>query len=340
MANSLRIDECKYPGEWNSFVRSHGTVHHLFEWSYVNQETFGCGCVNLGCWAGSELVAIYPYIVRGMWPLRWFVSPTDFGGGPIGDPSAVRRLMQEVHRRARRQLITMNVVRCCEANTHNLDELGYHITERRDLVVDINRPLEQIWESFPSKLRNSIKKSNSQGITVHEGGADDLDAYIDLVRNHSGKIGYRPRSEEFLRALFKHLDTTLLIATWQRHMVGGCLYINFNGRANAINAARDPDKAKLRIGEALHWAGITYCCEKGYSEYDFMSRNDNFVSNGKTHVYPSHASLHRFKKNWRPREVSAYDSEYVYFRTGLFARKLLAGLRNNIHSITSRLKNI
>jgi len=80
----MKIAECTNPELWNDFVRQNGTVHHLYEWKYINEDTFGCPCINLASWDGEKITAIYPYIVRGRWPLRWYVSPNDFGGGPVG----------------------------------------------------------------------------------------------------------------------------------------------------------------------------------------------------------------------------------------------------------------
>lgn len=339
MQMSLRIAECKSANQWNEFAQTHGTVHHLYEWAHVNKDTFGSKCVNLGAWDGNRLVAIYPYIVRGRWPIRWFVSPTDFGGGPIGDPEAVKALIQEVESRARRQMITMNVVRYGDEEIGHFDHLAYKVSERHNLIVDLNRPQEEIWRWFPSKLRNSIKNSQKQNLDVSEGTVADLDIYFQLVRKHSAEVGYRPRSERFVRALFKYLDATLLLVRWEGNIVGGCVYLNFKKRASAINAARDPEQTKLRIGEANHWGGISYYCEKGYLEYDFMSRNDNEVVAGETRVFPSHASLHRFKFLWRPKEAKNVDLERIYHQSGVKARRLVARLRDRLLQTKRRIQS-
>ncbi len=326
----FRMDNCTRADEWNEFVSKHGTVHHLFEWTFVNRETFGCPCINLACWNGDRIVAIYPYIIRGRWPLRWYVSPTDFGGGPVGDPNAVRYLLKEVHRRARRQWISMNTIRYDDYDISGLRKFNFEIVKRHNLVIDLDRPEDEIWHSFRDKIRNSIRKSKKQEIEVIEGKTADLDAYLDLADRHSAAIGYRPRSRRFIRALFKHLDTTLLIAKWQGNLVGGCVYLKFDGWASGIHAARDPDKTYLRIGEAIHWAGMNYFKQRNYTQYDFMSRNDNHIQDGQIMVYPSHTSLHRFKSGWGPLEVPNYDLTIIYFGAGLKLRRGLAGIRNRM----------
>lgn len=334
----MNISECTNSKLWNEFVNRHGTIHHLYEWKNVNEDTFCCPCINLACWEGDRIIAIYPYIVRGRWPLRWYVSPNDFGGGPIGDTSAVRALIHEVNDRAKKQWVIMNEIRYANEGAGLPHDIGYEMKERKNLVVDIDRAEEDIWNSLRKKMRNHVRQSVRQGIKVSVGSVDNLTTYLSMAKKQREAIGYKGRSDKFIYALFKYLDTTLFLARKENRIVGGCIYIQYKGRVSGIHATRDIEMVDLRIGASLHWNAIRHFQSMGCREYDFLSRNDNHVVNGEAIVHDDIQSLHFFKMGFRPQELSNYDITFNFHETGRKMRSFVAMMRNQAIKMKSHLR--
>jgi len=142
-------------------------------------------------------------------------------------------------------------------------------------IVDISVPEEEVWAQFHRKTRQSITKSERQGIrtVVDEDGSRVGDFYRIHVDSME-RQGIMPRSEETFHEMWEHLaprrmahilfaeseETGEAVATLFLMSCGPRVMDVYGGTTAAGNATR--------ANYLLKWDAIKRCRAWGYREYD------------------------------------------------------------------------
>lgn len=155
-----------------------------------------------------------------------------------------------------------------------MDTLGY---ERHGqwatYLIDLRRPLDNIWEGIDAKVRRSVRTSEKRGVTVEVSDAmDDLRAF-QAILDDALKAGNMPVPlpidyAERCKALIDAGSAYVLIARHEGEVVGGKLDITDGAMAVSYNTAaiRGPS----RCGDLLAWQEIVIARERGHASLDLL----------------------------------------------------------------------
>lgn len=151
---------------------------------------------------------------------------------------------------------------------------------RINMVVNLSgRTEENLFETYPSKTKNKIRKPYKSGITTRlvSVGDDDflksLDEFYHLTEIMAQRQGitYRPK-EYFIRLMHAFDDTKLFVtscdADGEREVLSSCIVVSYNRKSFYMYAASSNEKRNLRPNDQMNFEAIKYAISRGMSEYD------------------------------------------------------------------------
>jgi FemAB-related protein (PEP-CTERM system-associated) len=201
---SLRIiDAGDNRDQWDDYVASvpRSTFSHLFGWKQIMTGVLGHEARYLAAIDGSgEWRAVLPMVrIRSM--LGHFLISLPFlnDGGPLGEPEAVRSLVDHALAEAMRSGATLLELR-------SRDELpGPAVPSYRKLTVMLPLPssVEDLWQrTIRAKLRSQIRRPMKEGMTFRE-GVSELDSFYRVFARNMRDLG----TPVLPRSFFEHASS-------------------------------------------------------------------------------------------------------------------------------------
>ena len=142
--------------------------------------------------------------------------------------------------------------------------------------VDLDRSLDEMWESFHPASRRAIKKARKQGVEVHRAETNsDLREFYDLhgaIRTQKYRILAQPYSffEAIWDVFLKPSDGFLLLARYQGRTIAGALYLRHRDTIYYKFNASERDRLHVRPNDLLVWEGLSRAKqEMGCRQLDF-----------------------------------------------------------------------
>jgi lipid II:glycine glycyltransferase (peptidoglycan interpeptide bridge formation enzyme) len=146
------------------------------------------------------------------------------------------------------------------------------------VIVDIKPPLEQVLASMKSKTRYNVRLSGKKGVTVSEGGPDDLDRWYALYEETARRDRIAIHSRAYYRGLFEASRSyagvkpavKLLCARHDGELLAGNIVAFWKNRAAYLYGASSGEKRNLMPTYALQWEAIRMARDAGCSSYDLF----------------------------------------------------------------------
>ena len=130
---------------------------------------------------------------------------------------------------------------------------------------------EELWKSFPSKLRSQIKRSQKEEMSVRIGRNDELDNFYRVFSLCMRNLGTPVYPKHF----FKNILECFPENTWICSVYVGNLSVASGFLAGSKNrleipwAAADSRYNRFSPNMLLYWSCLRFACEKGFTEFDF-----------------------------------------------------------------------
>lgn len=141
------------------------------------------------------------------------------------------------------------------------------------LVLDLTPPIETILANMKRQTRQNIRRSKQAGMTVREGGADDLDAFYEFHAATSKRQGFLPYSKQYyahMREVFEPRGHFKLFMTeWNGEKISGLLVISFGDTVLAKILGWSGTHPDLRPNDCLFWNVIQWSRVNNYRYFDF-----------------------------------------------------------------------
>jgi len=284
----MEVLEFQGPGDvWDGFVRQcDGWTHmHLWGWRGVLERTFGHACPYLLARSDGEVRGVLPLVaVRSRVFGKFLVSmPFLNYGGPLGEPEAIERLVQEASDRARRTHVDLLELRNRTPLTIPLPDSGRKITVTMPLTPG---DPEQLWSRFSSKFRNKLKRARREGVDIRF-GPDQIPGFYRVFRHHMRDLG-TPTPP--LR-LFDAVAETFPDSTWfacayldDKPIAGGCATL-WGQELEMTWSAALREFNHLRPNAQLYWSFMERACREGYQTFNFGRCTPG-------------SGTHAFKRSW------------------------------------------
>jgi len=165
---------------------------------------------------------------------------------------------------------------------------GFHEkTSKVSMRLDLPGSSDELWKSFPSKLRSQIKVPQKAGMTARIGGIDELESFYDVFSDNMRHLGTPVYPKRFFRNILEEFPTN----TWICSVYIGGMPVASGFLAGYKNRLEIPWASSIRKHNRLspnmllYWSCLKFACEKGFTVFDF----------GRSTV---DESTYKFKEQW------------------------------------------
>ena len=142
------------------------------------------------------------------------------------------------------------------------------------LVVDLDRPEDQILGSFRSKTRRTIRKAEELGVVVSaEDTPEGWAALAALDAEMAARAPVKPIDLGFVAAISRHWFAggsrgTVLVARHQGEPLAAHLLIIYGATATGRVMPSSRRHAKVPTSHLLHWEAMRWASARGCTEFD------------------------------------------------------------------------
>jgi len=278
--------------EWDEFVRTNaGWTHfHLFGWKRVIEAVFGHQCVYLCSRDDSgRLTGVLPLVrVKSRLFGHFMVSmPFLNYGGPLGDEESVRELVARAAAQARGDGVDLLELRSRRPLPIDLTVSHRKIT----MVLDLcGRDPDELWESFPSKLRTKVRRSRKEGFTVRFGN-DQVAPFHAVYSERMRDLGTPSQSVRLFQAVADAFPADIWFGCAYEDDVpvaGGCGFL-WDGEFEMTWSASRRSHQRRRPSLALYWAFLERTAAEGVARFNFGRSTPG-------------SGPHEFKRQWGARQ--------------------------------------
>ncbi len=285
---------------WNRIVERspQATITHTFDWLTIIEKHTGSELLLLTGNLGDEIIAAIPFFFRNARFSRTLSSPIRTAMiqnlGPVfPEYDILKQDKREFYfREFQKELdsyidtkIKPNKIKIT-TSPHLLDARpyiwnGYKVVPRYNFVRNI-QDLEGTWKGFKKQLRKNIEKAEKAGITVEEGGIDELQLIIGQLsaRYHDQDIGFYT-SNEYLVDLFHAFcpdNLKIFIAKMNGEPVTGIIVTAYRKKLSIWVGATQTELKGIYPVDLLQWKIMEWGNEHGYEYCEILGANVPSIS--------------------------------------------------------------
>ena len=262
--DSHAIEEFIGRAEWAS-------IYHEYRWCSVIEECFAHKCHYLLCEGdGGAVRGILPLVhMKSRMFGNFLVSMPffNYGGVCAEDDESRDLLIAEAVRIARQYGISHIEFRQEEP----LDN-GFPVkTSKVSMRLALPSSSEELWKSFPSKLRSQVRKPQKSGMSVRVGREDEIDSFYNVFSVCMRDLGTPVYPKYFFRDILGNFpESTRICSVYlDKVPVASGFLVAFKDRLEI------PWGASLRRYNAkspnmlLYWSCLEFACKRGFRFFDF-----------------------------------------------------------------------
>ncbi|MEI7512041.1 MAG: peptidoglycan bridge formation glycyltransferase FemA/FemB family protein [Candidatus Uhrbacteria bacterium] len=173
-------------------------------------------------------------------------------------------------------------------------------------LLDLTKSEEELLAAMHSKTRYNIRVAEKHGVTVREGTAEDLEAFIHLSHETSERDQFLHQSESYLRKTFQVMSAQgyarLRLAEYRGKLLAANMEIVYGDTLTYLHGASSSESRNVMAPFILHWDAIRCAKAEGFKTYDFWGCNP--ASESAVDFRPRWEGISRFKMGWGSERVS------------------------------------
>jgi lipid II:glycine glycyltransferase (peptidoglycan interpeptide bridge formation enzyme) len=150
---------------------------------------------------------------------------------------------------------------------------GYEVEPAYGYMMDLSTGVECIWlKKFNKKLRQNIERAIRKGISIKEGGKEELEVIYGLMVDRyaeQDKMVNVPK--EYLLELYDNFteNIKIFVAKYEGEIVTGLIDVCYKNKiASWIGNPRPRVKMSPSPNDLLRWEEIKYACKYGMKYYE------------------------------------------------------------------------
>lgn len=325
---------------WNSFVASHPQAHVMQTAAWGDLKSrFGWSAERVALQDPSGTLVsgaqiLYRRLPLGLGTLAYVPK------GPLvswPDNAQTTQTIDNLDRAARDRgafalIVEPDLIDQAEHRAH-LAQAGFiasatAIQPRRTLLVDLSPDEKTILQGMKSKTRYNIRLSARKGVTVHQGTAENVGTFNELMTITGARNRFGVRSPDYYRAafeLFARCDQVgLFLAAYQGEPLAGLMAFAVGSTAWYFFGASSDAHRNLMAPYAVQWAAMRWAKAKGCTVYDLWGVPDEEQETLESQFTQRGDGLwgvYRFKRGFGDRlirTVGAWDRVYRPLRYRLY----------------------
>jgi len=285
----VRVAELKDVFGIDQFINNNDTSSSYldYRWISVIEKSFGHKCYYLVCEEPDGLIAgTLPLVhMKSVMFGNFLVSMPYFNyGGVCADGEESRNLLLAEAVRIARQSCVSHI----EFRQEELLDNGFPVkTSKVSMRLALPSSPDDLWKSFPSKLRSQVRKPQKSGMKIRIGREDELDSFYHVFSVCMRDLGTPVYPEFFFRNILERFpESTWICSVYLDNvpMASGFL-VAFKDRLEIPWGASLRRYNPLSPNMLLYWSCLEFACERGFRVFDF----------GRS---TAGESTYRFKEQW------------------------------------------
>jgi len=204
--------------------------------------------------------------------------------GPVlasDDPEVANLAVATLHRIAREHKISYLAVqapRRGQAFARKLQSEGFSpafldFAPNASVIIDLADNLDLILSRMRKTTRYDIRASQRRGITIRDGGPQDLDAIHGLLLATARRQLFSTLGKKYLCDIWQQFSRCehimIFIAEFEGQPVSAALMMAFGDTVTYWRGGWSGEHGGRYPNEALQWAAIQWARSQGYRYYDF-----------------------------------------------------------------------
>jgi serine/alanine adding enzyme len=271
---------------WTSFVDQleGGNIFHTPEMFEVFSRTEG---YRPTLWAavdgGARPLALFLPVEISLFggPLRYFTTRAVAFGSVLAAPDergrdALSMLLQTYGREVNRRVLFTELRNLADMEKLRpvLAESGFEFQDHLNFLIDLARPLEEIWGDIRPNARRNIRKAMRSEVVVRQAESlRDIDTAYGILREAYGRIRVPLPPRSLFRATYELLApggmVRVLLAEVEGVMIGALILLLHKGVAVYWYTGSLRDYSAFRPADLLVWRSLELGQQSGYRTFDF-----------------------------------------------------------------------
>jgi FemAB-related protein (PEP-CTERM system-associated) len=283
---------------WDDYVK-HSTVagcYHLIGWKDVIEKSFGQSTWYLLSEDGDNKIdGVLPLVqLKSSLFGNFMVSLPYFNyGGVCADNSEIReQLLREAIACAR----AGNAKHLELRHTQPINNGMPVKTSKVSMRLALPQSIDDLWKSFPSKLRSQVQRPAREGMYAKLGREEALDDFYSIFAVNMRDLGTPVYPKEFFRNIlraFPESSWICTVCTTKRQPVASGFLVGFKDILEIPWASSLRSFNRYSPNMLLYWSVLKLASKKGYQWFDFgrSTRGEG---------------TYRFKEQWGAQPVQMY----------------------------------
>lgn len=304
---------------WNTYVSGYecGSLYGMAEWGDVIRDVYGHDSIRLVAIAegagGREIVGVLPLVAMRsrIFGNRLVSMPYLDMGGVVADTPEVEKALiakaLEVGGQIRAKRIEVRQVSAL-SGLEGLDRvrLGqgdipfFVFREKERMLLTLPSTAGALWASFKSKLRSQIRRAMKEGLTVHIGESELVDAFYTVFAENMRDLGSPVHAKALFSGVMKAFKGRAKIVVIQK----GEITVSASLMCAHGDTLQNPWASSLRryghfsSNMLLYWSMLEYACENKCTTFDFGRSTPG-------------EGTYRFKRQWGAEPHSLHWYQFI-----------------------------
>jgi len=152
--------------------------------------------------------------------------------------------------------------------------MGYKEITSQSSEIDISREKQKLWDSYSSRARNMIRKSEKNNVSIVNTVPDDkwINDYYDMLSHTFIRQGKKcPHPKKFfkeLASLNKSRDALFFTAKIDNEMISAAIFIFNENKMIYFSGTANRKGMNLAATSAIQWHAMQYGIENGFGIFD------------------------------------------------------------------------
>lgn len=283
----------EFDAEWDQFVAAHphGSVLQTTHWARLKNR-FGWTSHRVWLRKDGELVAGAQVLFRSV---AFRVGKFAYiPHGPLVDwrdeeqvTVLLNQIDQSIYQRGAgmlkmEPLVWQDTLPADEWQTicdrHDLKPETDTLQPPQTILIDLRPSPDDILAAMKQKTRYNIRLAGRKDVTVRQGTAVDLPAFIRMMQITAQRDGFGARAPDYYRAAYKLFAETDQVALWLAEFEGrplaGVMAFRCGPIATNLFSASNNEERQRMPNYAVQWAVMEWAKAQGCTHYDLWGVPD------------------------------------------------------------------
>ena len=261
---------------WDDFVQKEqkSTFFHQFNWKYVIEKTYSHKShYYIAINSKKNVLGVLPLIEIDSKIFGKFIVSLPFCdyGGPIGINSEIENLLFEKAISVFNETCADYIEFRAHKNFSNIKMK--RLTNKANLILNLENEWEELWKSFKPKVRNQVRKAEKNGLELVfcKNDTNSLKQFYNVFCINMRDLGTPVHSFDLFKWFYHFFknETEIAHVFFNGKIIASAVIIKFKNYVEVPFAASIKDYRFYCPNNLLYWSIIKKSCVEGFSKFFF-----------------------------------------------------------------------